>query len=193
MAALMVVAVTLPPLTVSHCESHTGFGVGGVHGFGVVSPSGRVAGSPDFAQSIARLDARIPDHACPCESVENNSNIEIRGKDARVASHLPLASDDVLRRKVSLAMQRGRTPDTEVHAIGPKEQSPLTLRPWPSEPKIALGHLPAILHLTRKIGGAHDSRYPFLRCRAARTRLRLNSRATEERYVVDSPAKRVAT
>src|SRR5271169_6537323 len=53
--------------------------VGGVQGFGVVSPSGRVAGSPAFPQFIARLDASMPDHACPCESVENNSNIEIRG------------------------------------------------------------------------------------------------------------------
>jgi hypothetical protein len=34
---------------------------GGVHGFAVVSPSGRVAGSPAFDQSIARLFAMIPD------------------------------------------------------------------------------------------------------------------------------------
>ena len=56
--------------------------VGGVHGFGVVSPSGKVAGSPALDQSIARLGASTPDHACPFDSVETNSNIEIGGKDA---------------------------------------------------------------------------------------------------------------
>jgi len=76
----MVVAVTLPPLTVTHCEVAHWVRAGGVQGFGVVSPSGSVAGRPELDQSHAREDERIPDHACPCESVENNSNIEIRGK-----------------------------------------------------------------------------------------------------------------
>jgi len=52
---------------------------GGVHGFGVVSPSGKVAGSPALDQSIARLEASMFDHACPYESAGSNSNIEIRG------------------------------------------------------------------------------------------------------------------
>ena len=39
--------------------------VGGVHGFAVVSPSGKVAGSPDVVQSIAREDASTPDHSWP--------------------------------------------------------------------------------------------------------------------------------
>jgi len=52
---------------------------GGVQGFAVVSPSGRVAGSPALDQLPARLDARIFDHDWPYESIENNSDIEIRG------------------------------------------------------------------------------------------------------------------
>ena len=84
--------------------------VGGVQGFDVVSPSGKVAGSPALPQSIARLDASVPDHACPYDNPENNSNIEIRGEQMQtIASHLPLASDDdVLRRKESLVAQRCR-------------------------------------------------------------------------------------
>jgi hypothetical protein len=35
--------------------------VGGVQGLGVVSPSGKVAGSPAFDQSMARLGERILD------------------------------------------------------------------------------------------------------------------------------------
>jgi hypothetical protein len=54
--------------------------VGGVHGFGVVSPSGNVAGSPAFDQLIARLGERTPDHDWPYKSVENKSHIEIRGR-----------------------------------------------------------------------------------------------------------------
>jgi hypothetical protein len=79
MAALMVVAVTLPPLTVLQAEVTHCVRVGGVHGLAVVSPSGKLAGSPAFDQSIARLDERMPDHACPYESAGNNRNIEIRG------------------------------------------------------------------------------------------------------------------
>src|SRR5271157_794523 len=82
--------------------------VGGVHGFGVVSPSGRVAGSPAWLQSIARLDARMPDHAWPYESVENKSNIEIRGKRCKEARLIclwpPTIAFYVVRR--SLAAQR---------------------------------------------------------------------------------------
>jgi hypothetical protein len=54
--------------------------LGGVHGFGVVSPSGNVAGSPAFDQLIARLDETTPDHDWPYESVENKSQTEIRGE-----------------------------------------------------------------------------------------------------------------
>lgn len=71
--------VTVPPDTVLHALVTHCVRVGGVQEFGVVSPSGMVAGSPAFDQLIARLGASIPDHACPYESVENNSNIEIRG------------------------------------------------------------------------------------------------------------------
>jgi hypothetical protein len=46
--------------------------VGGVQGFGVVSPSGKVAGSPALDQLIARLDDRTLDHCCPNDSVETN-------------------------------------------------------------------------------------------------------------------------
>ena len=54
--------------------------LGGVHGFGVVSPSGRVAGSPALDQLIARLDERTFDHDCPFESVENDSESVMREK-----------------------------------------------------------------------------------------------------------------
>jgi hypothetical protein len=46
-----------------------------VHGpLGMESP-----GNPACVQSAARSAEMIPDHACPNENVENNSNIEIRG------------------------------------------------------------------------------------------------------------------
>jgi len=80
MAALMVAAVTLPPDTVLQAAVTHWVRVGGVHGFGVVSPSGKVAGRPALLQSMARLGANIPDQACPYECTENKSKIEIRGK-----------------------------------------------------------------------------------------------------------------
>ena len=40
---------------------------------------GMPPGIPVFVQSIARVGARMPDHAWPYESVENNSKIKIRG------------------------------------------------------------------------------------------------------------------
>ena len=49
--------------------------VGGVQGFGVVSPSGRVGGSPPPVQLIARLDERIPDHACPKQGEESKKKM----------------------------------------------------------------------------------------------------------------------
>src|ERR1035441_9004246 len=81
----MDVTVTVPPDTVlqaavTHCVR-----VGGVQGFGVVSPSGRVAGSPACVQSIARLGASVPDHACPYENVGNKSKIKIRGERCQQA------------------------------------------------------------------------------------------------------------
>jgi hypothetical protein len=81
MAALMVAAVTFPPATVLHCDVVHCVRAGGVHGFAVVSPSGRVGGSPAFFQSMARLGANIPDQACPYESAENKDKIAIRGKN----------------------------------------------------------------------------------------------------------------
>ena len=45
--------------------------VGGVQGFVVVSPSGRVGGSPAPVQLIARLGERIPDQACPKQGEES--------------------------------------------------------------------------------------------------------------------------
>jgi hypothetical protein len=52
--------------------------VGGVHGFRVVSPSGRVACKPAWLQSMARLLEITPDHGCPYETIESNSIIEMR-------------------------------------------------------------------------------------------------------------------
>ena len=82
MAALIVAAVTFPPETVLQADVVHCVRPGGVHGFAVVSPSGRVGGSPAWFQSKARLGANIPDQDCPYEGVENNINIEIRGKSS---------------------------------------------------------------------------------------------------------------
>src|SRR6266446_7958708 len=83
MAALICAGVELPALVVTALQAlvtHCVRPAGGVQGFAVVSPYGRVAGSPAWLQSIARLGARMPLHDCPCEGAENNRNIEIRGK-----------------------------------------------------------------------------------------------------------------
>ena len=73
------VAATPVPVTLAHGVVL----VGGVHGFGVVSPSDKVAGSPAVPQSIARLDERILDHDWPYETVESNSESQIIGKGCR--------------------------------------------------------------------------------------------------------------
>lgn len=96
MAAFMVAAVTFPPLTVLHCDVVHCVRVGGVHGLGVVSPSGKLAGSPALLQSIARLFARMPDHACPYESAGNNSNIEIRGNRCEQSRLIYFLASDLL-------------------------------------------------------------------------------------------------
>ena len=77
--------------------------VGGVQGFGVVSPSGKVGCKPALPQLMARLVVRIPDHACPYESVENNSNIEIMGNLSRLIYPQP-SEDNSVPRKESLMM-----------------------------------------------------------------------------------------
>jgi hypothetical protein len=59
-AELTFAIVTLPPETVLHWEVTHCVRVGGVQGLGVVSPSGKVAGSPDVDQSMARLAERTP-------------------------------------------------------------------------------------------------------------------------------------
>jgi hypothetical protein len=84
-AALIVVAVTLPPATVLHWAVTHCVLVGGVHGLAVVSPLGSVAGNPAVLQSIARLEERMPVHDCPYENAEDNSNIEIRGKRCKLS------------------------------------------------------------------------------------------------------------
>ena len=90
--------------------------VGGVHGFGVVSPSGNVGGSPAFDQLIARLDERTPDHDCPCESAEKKNSIEIRGGEA-----LCVSFTSGLREELHVVVQavngRRAALDTEVHFI----------------------------------------------------------------------------
>jgi hypothetical protein len=47
--------------------------VGGVHGFGVVSPSENIACRPACVQSMARLGERIPDHGCADAATGSNS------------------------------------------------------------------------------------------------------------------------
>jgi hypothetical protein len=74
-AALIEVAVTVPLDTVLHAAVTHCVLVGGVQGFGVVSPSGRVGGSPAPVQLIARLGERIPDHACPKQGDESKKKM----------------------------------------------------------------------------------------------------------------------
>ena len=58
--------------------------VGGVHGLGVVSPSGKVAGSPAFFQSIARLELRMLDQeGCAWARVEANNDTQNKANGNR--------------------------------------------------------------------------------------------------------------
>lgn len=63
-AELMLAVVTDPPETVLHADVTHCVRVGGVQGLVVVSPLGRVAGNPDFDQSIARPEDSTVDHGC---------------------------------------------------------------------------------------------------------------------------------
>src|SRR5271155_3449199 len=79
-SAELLVGVTVDP----HCVL-----AGGVQGFCVVSPSGRVAGSPAFDQLMARLVERTPDHGCCAwTKAENESDVQVhRRKDKRGRQH----------------------------------------------------------------------------------------------------------
>jgi len=60
---------------------------GGVQGFGEVSPSGRAAGNPAFAQLVARAVLRTPDHGWAARSPLKQEKIT---KYRRLAFH-PIA------------------------------------------------------------------------------------------------------
>jgi hypothetical protein len=69
----MVAPVTVPLDTVLHAAVTHCVRVGGVHGFGVVSPLGSTAGNPALLQSIARLEDRTFDQGWPYAKAESNS------------------------------------------------------------------------------------------------------------------------
>ena len=67
----------VPPAIVEpHCVR-----VGGVHGFGVVSPSGSVAGSPALVQFVARPEERMLDHGCCAWVNPENKSDSPKGMD----------------------------------------------------------------------------------------------------------------
>jgi hypothetical protein len=76
-----VPAATVDP----HCVR-----VGGVHGFNVVSPSGRVAGNPAFVQSIALLEERMPDQGCCAWAKKENESDVPRRRDKQNREYLKL-------------------------------------------------------------------------------------------------------
>src|SRR5277367_3345790 len=71
-SAALIAAADAPLAMVDpHC-----FRGGGVHGFGVLSPSGNVAGSPAVDQSSARLGARMPDHGSAKQGVATDNDVQ---------------------------------------------------------------------------------------------------------------------
>jgi len=91
-------------------------------------------GIPACVQSVARAGVRMPDHACPYESVENNNNIKIRGERCESPRLIYLwpPTRTFTSYEESLAASRQRTLDTEVRHPVSKEHSPLILGLWPS-------------------------------------------------------------
>src|ERR1051325_5965616 len=68
-AAVMLAPVTVPLSTVLHCVVVQ-----------LAHPVGIPPGTPAFVQSTPLAGSKMPDHACPYETAEKSSSIEIRGK-----------------------------------------------------------------------------------------------------------------